>query len=194
MELEIAPGIVAYINNKGIVQIRHSIKNHEIHDIKNYGVDGFFELFDFPKQYQYSSYFKTRFYQLSKLGVIRPEGLASDLRSLASGKSANMEANRGVLRCLAKQGINVGHDHVDSRVEGWIFNLNNHLKQEKIKDFEGLPNEVVSFKPTTGHWVIYHEHDDTKLYLDICEHGDDGYLVSVGAQEYRKEYPETFQG
>lgn len=191
MQFEISTGLFLYKNERGIVQIKSTLENRENRDIEKFDADGFFDLHDFPKSYKYSRYFKSRFYKLTKDGTIRSEGLANDLRSLASGNPPRM-VQRGELKCLKDLGIDVKHHHVDGRIESYFVNLNNRLKKERVTDFMDVTRMVSDLRPDTGHWVIYHEREGNRTYLDICKHGDDDYLIRVGSIRYREEFPDVF--
>ena len=82
--------------------------------------------------------------------------------------------------------------------DGFLAQLNHFLKQNKsqFKDSGDAARSISEFTdknpPLTGHWLVYKIHNETRYYLDICEHGADEYLKNEGLPIYKKELPELF--
>ncbi|ELM0316999.1 hypothetical protein Q3053_003273 [Vibrio cholerae] len=183
---------VKIIEHDSYTEIVCSIsESGEVTQFKNLSTKVFFDMLGLPLCHVYSEYFKKRLHQLCIQGVVRPEQFSFDLNS-----GEKTMAQRGYLKCL--KSYKIKHDHIDSYYDSFIVNFNNYLKRNKIKLEHGQVGSVMSSflrsygAKRTGHWVIYKELEDKRVYLDICEHDADTYLMNVGIFEYKKEYPHIF--
>ncbi|MGU5532147.1 hypothetical protein ACV1D8_15940 [Aeromonas caviae] len=183
-------------------------------NIEKYSFEEFFDMHDFPTDYDYSEYFKYRFHELGGNRVIRCNDVVSELRKAASGqprrmknkkdedeRAKSMKSDRRMndeLKCLAKVGYkNIFHEHVDGLLSGWLFNLNSSLKRVKCQSLAELRDMTSNFKGNygryTGHWMVFTVLDGRRLYLDICRHDDDDYLVGEALPKYKAEFPAIFK-
>jgi|TARA_R110000850_G_scaffold267413_1_gene398366 hypothetical protein len=175
------------IEVKGITDISNDCKPY-----KGYTIDEFFERLDLPQDYVYTRYFKKRLLFYSQELKVRPESLVDHFKTTRP---------ISVLKCLKLFG-HIEHHHIDGMYNtdtySFVFNLNNYLKKYKIKLNQDNINITIDvflgkFKESqTGYWVIYVIKNSTRYYLDICEHGNDEYLQTVGIHQYISDNPKLF--
>lgn len=172
-------------------QIEAEVVKKDIEHLKKFSSEDLFQILIKDKKNVFSEHFKSRFHKLCIEGTIRAQTYYEDMRPMNS-----MKKKGGKLKCL--EPYDIRHEHIDNYYDGFLAQLNHFLKKNKIQFEDGVEaaQSITEFTdknlPLTGHWLVYKIHNETRYYLDICEHGADEYLKNEGLPIYKEELPELF--